>query len=78
VITDYLAVLDDLAERVGRIATESMLVWSPSERSSVEIAGYLAAGMTLDAICEHFAAADAADFVDGLRSVVARWEEQGA
>lgn len=75
------AVIDDLAQRLGRIATEDMLRLSPgtrreqAERNSLAIAGFLAAAMTLDAASAFFGFEEVAEFVDWLRTDVARYEE---
>jgi hypothetical protein len=69
---------DDLAERIGRFATEEMLVRDPFERSQIATAGLLAVCTTLDAVRDFFDAKDAEQFVDGLRTALARHEEMAA
>jgi hypothetical protein len=69
---------DDLAERIGRIATEDMLLFDASEKSQVAIGGFLAAGMTLNAVSDYFDSEEVAEFVDLLRSAVAKHEEHAA
>jgi hypothetical protein len=72
------AVLDDLAERVGRICTADMLAGTQSEHENFAIAGYLAVACVLDAVADHFDSDDFDAFVDRLRTSVARYEEQVA
>jgi hypothetical protein len=70
--------VDDLAEKVGRIATEEMLVLDAWEREQVAIGGFHAVAMTLDAVCDHFEPEAVSAFMDRLRAGVARIEEQAS
>jgi hypothetical protein len=85
----FEAVFDDLAERIGRIATEDMLVgvfgpertWGSQRDSGREnnaIAGFLATAMTLDATRDFFGEDSFAAFVNELRTRVATYEERAA
>jgi hypothetical protein len=76
------AVLDDLAERVGRIATAHMLTVAASKRGRLEekmnlaIAGYLGSAEVFLAARDFFEAEEFAAFVNTLRSRVALHEEK--
>jgi hypothetical protein len=75
------AVLDDLAERIGRIATEHMLTVATSkwarfgEKNNLAIAGYNASFEVFAAARDFFEVEEFAMFVDTLRSRVALHEE---
>jgi hypothetical protein len=75
-------IVDDVAERIGRFATEDMLldfrVPVESGKENYAIAGFLAAATTLHVVREHFDRGEVAAFVDDLRNRLARWEERAA
>jgi hypothetical protein len=68
--------IDDLADRIGRLATDEMLVVSVSERATVAIGGALTADMILYAAQDHLDPDAFAGFVERLRDGVARLQKQ--
>jgi hypothetical protein len=68
--------LDDLAERIGQLATAGMLVLDEFDREQFEIAGFLAAAVTLGAAEEYFDADAFGGFVETLRNGAAWLEER--
>jgi hypothetical protein len=67
--------IDDLAERIGRLATKEMLVTSAFERSQVEIGGSHAAFVVLEAAQDQFDSDAFGGFVERLLDGVAQYEE---
>jgi len=85
-------VLSDLADRIGRFATDHMqgaaVICAPTpsnvqlvqraERRNFAIAGGNAAFFVLDAVRERSDWDDFISFIDGLRDVMAHYEEHAA
>jgi hypothetical protein len=78
------AVLNDVSDRVGRIATAEMLLlasrsrYAEAERRHLAIAGANAVFVVLDAVCDRFDPIDVDAFIERLRTDVARNEEMEA